>query len=261
MKTITGRLFTSLCVLALFATTGSLSAANKEQLLLLETAGNIKFVSQEITKAYFYKGKGIRTSAANRSLKKGLSTLESGIKTLSSLPLGEEEKNVLQYFSFTKDELVATLAEPYSLENGALIMDYSEALLEGADLITNNNRRLDDSNETMFVDVERMRFLLVRINKYYIAHYSGLKDYVNVTQLQNSVAEFETILKEVSSYKGFHASQQTSIQKIQKFWPVAKGFFLGVEAGSLPVIVLASSRSLEKELEKLRAYFHKETLK
>jgi len=156
--------------------------------------------------------------------------------------------------------LKETLAEEYSLENGALVMDYSESLLEGAELIAARHKNFNEVSETMLVDVERMEFLLERISKFYIAHYSGLRDEVNVSQLKLAVDEFEDNLKEVSSFDGFHASQKASLKKINSFWPIAKRFFMGVEEGSLPVIVLASSSSLKRELGKIHGFFRKEAI-
>jgi len=237
------------------------AASNEKQLLILETAENIEFVGEEIAKAYFYKGLGIRASVAKRNLADGVAGLDKDLKILESMSLKADEKNLLVFFSMTRDDIKDVLSQPYSLENGALMLDFSATLLEGAEEIAKNHRQLNNINETLLVDVERMEFLLERINKYYIAHYAGIKDEVNVTQLRKAVAEFEVDLKEISNFQGYHASQQTSLRKIKTFWPIAKRFFLGIEQGSLPVIVLASSSSLERELEKLKSFFHKEALK
>jgi len=249
-------------VMATLFTIGSSStyAVSERELLILESADTIAFVSQTLPKAYFYKGKGIRASVAKRNLNDGLMAIDKELKYLDSLSLSDEEKNIMLFFGFTLDEMKETLAENYSLENGALVMDYSESLLEGAELIAAKHNQLSAISETMLGDVERMSFLLERINKFYIAHYSGLRDEVNVSQLKLAVSEFESTLKEVTAYNGFHASQIASVKTINNFWPIAKRFFLGVEEGSLPVIVLASSSSLKKKLEKLQGFFRKEAM-
>lgn len=239
---------------------GTSSAANDSDLLILEAAENIAFVSQKLPMAYFYQGKGIRVAVAERNIRDGLSDLNKDLKYLETVSLGEEEKNVMLFFKFTRDEMKEALAADYSLENGALIMDYSESLLEGAELIASRHKNLNAESETMLVTVERLEFLLERINKFYIAHYSGLRDEVNVSQLKLAVDEFESKLESIKNYKGYHASQKSSIKKIKGFWPIAKRFFLGVEKGSLPVIVLASSSSLKKELEKIHGFFRKEAI-
>ena len=260
MKNIYRLLLTKIvAILVLFQVT-AVSAANEKELLILEAAENIAFISQQLPMAYFYKGKGIRVSVAKRNISDGLMDLDKNLKYLKSVILGAEEKNVMLFFGFTRDEMKETLSQEYSLENGALIMDYSESLLEGTELISAKHKNLNAVSETMLVNVEKMEFLLERINKFYIAHYSGLKDEVNVSQLKLAVDEFESNLKKVTAYKGFHATQKSSIKKINGFWPIAKRFFLGVEEGSLPVIVMASSSSLKKELGKIHGFFRKEAI-
>ena len=197
---------------------------------------------------------------AKRNISDGVSNLEKSIKTFNSMELDSEEKNVMLYFSFTLTDLKEMLAAPYSLENGALIMDLSESLLEGAELIAQKRIHEGSGDVTMLVLVDRMKFLLERINKYYIAHYSGIKDDVNISQLQQAVAEFEINLEAVSAGVNKDASQKSRVNKINDFWPIAKQFYLGIEEGSLPVIVLASTSSLEKELRVLEESLRKEVL-
>lgn len=260
MKNVYRLLLTKIVVILLLSQVTIASATNEQELHILEAAENIAFISQKLPMAYFYKGKGIRASVAKRNINDGLMDLDKDLKYLESVVLGAEEKNVMLFFGFTRDEMKEALAEDYSLENGALIMDYSESLLEGAELISAKHKNLNEISETMLVTVEKMEFLLERINKFYIAHYSGLKDEVNVSQLKLAVDEFESNLIKITVYKGFHATQKSSVKKINGFWPIAKRFFLGVEEGSLPVIVMASSSSLKKELGKIHGFFRKEAI-
>ena len=88
--------------------------------------------------------------------------------------MDEEEKNVLMFISFTRDEMASVLRQPYSDENGAMMLDFSESLLEGAELIARKHTYKKDSEEGMLDVVEHMGFLLERITKYYISHKAGL---------------------------------------------------------------------------------------
>jgi len=242
------------------AQASSEQASSERELLLLRTAERIEQTGQQIAKAYFYKGTDVRVDAAEKDIKAGVSTLDADLETLGSMELDEEESNVVMFFGFTRDEIRAILSQPFSVENGALIMDYSASFVEGAELIAKKHQNIQSDKETMLVEVEQMIYLLERINMFYISHYAGIKDQNNVRQLKESVASFEAEFKDISGYSGYRGAQIASIKKIEAYWPIAKQFFLGIEASNLPVIVLASSTSLEKELIKLADFFHKESI-
>jgi predicted amino acid-binding ACT domain protein len=87
-------------------------------LVLVNTAaaasGNIAYVSQKITKAYFYLNMGIRVANARKDLKNGMDTLNDAIKALEKTAMDEEEKNVLMFISFTRDQMAGVLKQTYT---------------------------------------------------------------------------------------------------------------------------------------------------
>ncbi len=236
------------------------AAANLDQhdLEMLKTAKNVEIVSQKIAKAYFYKHMDIRRELADKDLKESLDQLKNDLLTLKKGITGKEETNVSKFLTYTGDELDQALAKPYSKESGALMIDFSESLLEGADFLSTKHGKGKDGEVGMLTQVENLLFLLERVNKYYIAHKAGFKDYNNVVQLENAVADFEKGLAKINSYGHYPLPLQDSVKKINKFWPVAKEFYLGVQQNALPVIVLASTDKLEQEVNALVKFHHQE---
>lgn len=231
---------------------------------MMESAKSVGILSQKIAKAYFYKHMDIRSDHADQDLqesvsqlKKDILKLHDGIKAGSS----KEEKNIAIFLSYTRDELDKALAKPYSLETGALMIDFSESLLEGADFLSGVYGKGSTGEAGMLAEVDNLMFLLERVNKYYIAHKAGFKDYNNVVQLQKAVEDFEKGLAKINSYGRYPDHAQESVAKINQFWPVAKDFYLGVQQNALPVIVLASTDKLEKEVSNLKNFHHKEAEK
>ncbi len=232
-------------------------AVNEDNVALLEAAGNIKLTSQGLAKAYFYKYQGIRVDNANRDLEVGLITLNNAIKKMEAQLVGDEEKNILMFVTFTRDEIEGVLTAPPSEDNAALMMDYSESLLEGAEFIAETHPLGEEEGESMLVIAERMSFLLERINKYYIAFRAGFDDHNNVIQLNQAVEKFEEDMGQVNSYANYPAPVQASAKKLNRFWPIAKRFYLGIEKSALPVIVMASTSNLGSVLKKLEQH-HRE---
>ena len=234
-------------------------AADKAAARILESAEAIGRLSQKIAKAYFYRQQRIRVSHANRELKASTSALDREIKKLSAASLDDEEKNVLMFIAFTRDEMKEVISQAYTEENGALMLDFSDSLLEGSELIASKHTQKKDFKEAMLVTMKRNLFLLERITKYYIAFRAGFKDYNNIVQLKEAIQKFESNLKKINAFKGYPKKLNASVQKVNQFWPIAKRFYLGVEKGALPVIVLASTDNLIKELKKLET-FHRNAL-
>ncbi len=230
------------------------AAVDQHALLMLKTAKDIEYISQKITKAYFYKQLDIRADQADKDLKESLTMLDQGIPKLHSGTSDTEGKNIATFLSYTSDELLQTLKKPYSKETGALMIDYSESLMEGANVLSQRHVKGKSPEEAMLVETEQLLFLLERINKYYIAHKAGFKDYNNVVQLEQAVKDFEIGLSKVNSYKGYSEENRKNVENINQFWPIAKDFYLGVQHGALPVIVLASTDKLEREVKNLGVY-------
>jgi hypothetical protein len=244
----------ALVLLFSLATQPAKASVDQHDLLMLKTAKDIEYISQKITKAYFYKQLDIRADQAERDLRESLSLLDQGIPKLHSGTSDTEGKNIATFLSYTSEELLETLKKPYSKENGALMIDYSESLMEGANVISQRHIKGRGPEEAMMVETEQLLFLLERINKYYIAHKAGFKDYNNVIQLEQAVRDFERGLAKVNSYKGYSQEERQSVENINQFWPIAKEFYLGVQQGALPVIVLASTDRLEREVKTLGTY-------
>lgn len=222
----------------------------------LEAAENIEMVSQKITKAYFYIHQQIRVAEAKKDLKDGMAALAKDIKILSASTADEEQQGMLLFLNFTHDELKDTVKRPYTKERGALMLDYSETLLEGAELLAKKHTHKKNKKEEMLIITERMNYLLERITKYYIAFREGFNDHNNVIQLQQAVDEFESNLGVVKTFN-YPANLNVKVRKLTKYWPLAKRFYLGVEKNELPLIVYISTQHMEKSLHFLERYHDK----
>ncbi|XCN72369.1 MAG: hypothetical protein Q3M24_19050 [Candidatus Electrothrix aestuarii] len=234
------------------------AADTNHDLLTVESAENVRFSSQEIAKAYFYKQQAVRSDRASEDLKTSLARLKKDLIIIKDglKESNKEEQNIVVYLEYTLEELFGLVDAPYSKDNGALMIDYSESLLEGAELVAKQHMHKQNSEEGMLVATEELLFLLERINKFYIAYQAGFDDYNNVVQLKRAVQDFEVTLAQVNTYTKYADGTLESRNKINEFWPVAKEFFIDVEKGALPVIVLASVEKLEKELKVLEDFHH-----
>jgi len=223
--------------------------ANSQQMRI--QAETIKTISQEITKNYFYVQQGVQSSFAKKGLKKNILALDSSIKKLQKNAKNSETKRVIEFMFFGVDELKSTIRGKFSAENGGLILDYTEVLLEGSESILSKNNK---GRENMLDVVEEMEFLLERASKYYIAFRAGYTDEVNVKQAQDAVKKFDKLLVKVRKYSYPSTVAKGPVKKLLKYWPVSKNFYLGIKNSELPTIVFISTKHMKKALDKLVMY-------
>ena len=167
-----------------------------------------------------------------------------------------ETLSIIEFMFFSVDELKSTMKESFNAENGGLVLDYTETLLEGSESIANHNK---GKKPTMLDTVEEMEFLLERASKYYIAFRAGYTDEINIVQATKAVEKFETLLHKVQSHSYPNPLTKGPVKKLSKYWPVSKSFYLGIKKSELPTIVFISTKHMKKALDELVEHHKKRT--
>ena len=109
------------------------SSVSSEQMVNL--AGRQRMLSQRMAKDYFYAGKNINKSNALKQLKKSLADFKKTQALLSAEINDEEIKNLIVFVNMSLDEFVELSNESYSVDNGTIILDLSESMLEGSQYV------------------------------------------------------------------------------------------------------------------------------
>jgi len=225
--------------------------AKNSALIYAET---IKTLSQDIAKNYFYVAKDIQVSSAKKGLKKDIIVLDDTLKKLQASSKDKTTQRVVEFMLFSVDELKSTLKDEYNAENGGMVLDYTETLLEGSESIINHHKGKDT---TVLDELEEMEFLLERASKYYIAFAAGYTDDSNLKQAKLAVEKFDTLLNKINNANFPANIKNGPLKKLNKYWPVSKDFYLGLKQNELPTIVFISTKHMMKSLEKMIAYEEK----
>ncbi len=244
-------------VLFLFSGEG-LAAGGEER--IANAASNIQYASQKIAKSYFYKEQDIRYETAVQQMHEGLAEFDSNLPALQQGVQGKEQKNIMKFLLSSYDQLKAILPKPFNKRNGAIVIDASESLFDAAGFLAEAHLSNDRTDEqTILEETQHLLRLLERINKYYIAHHAGIKNSNNVIQLRQAVATFEAGLTKVTAHTTETRELEKNLNSINKLWPIAKDFYLGVQKRAQPVIVLAATDKLTDELLVLEKHHKLET--
>jgi len=252
MKYLTDLVKRGLLLTLLLSATG-LSATTRSDVNLLEASEDIRFISQKIVKEYFYLAQSRQKESALAHLRQDISLLDDRLRSIAAATKSDDTKNILTFLVYSRDQINETIEQPYDIDNAALMLDYSEALLEGAESIAHEHSYQFTSEEEMLIAVKKMRYLVERITKYYMTFQLGISDVNNIKQLQDSIIAFDTAMDRLNTYS-YTQESATALYRLNTFWPVVRKFYLDFEQYRLSNILYISAQDLEAELRVLELY-------
>lgn len=220
---------------------------------ILEATENIRFLSQEIVKEYLFLFNLSEKEEIKENLNARLRDLTNNLKIIEKTTKDNDTKDILDFLSYSKDQISKMFVEKLSQENAALLLDYSETLLEGADSIASTHMYDFTSEEKMLITTKKMGYLLERIMKYYIALHMGFNNSTNKEQLKNAILKFDRNLHSISLYKYPQYIAILKTKLIQQ-WGVNKIFLEQSDKIFIPQLMDMSAVHLEALIAQITLY-------
>jgi predicted transcriptional regulator len=217
---------------------------------IIDLAGKQRMLSQTMAKDYFYIGKKINRSKAKKELENSLILFKRTQKNLNNNIKDSEIKNLISFVNMSLSEFESISKEEYNIDNATIILDLSESLLEGSDYIVKALTKGKSSNH--IIDISgKERMLSQRIAKYYIAYQAGIQDDNTLAQMQESVKEFNSILKELMSNKTNTPEINKKLADVNTMWKIVEKFYLNIEKGGLPKIVYSTTSDITTQMNSI----------
>jgi len=220
---------------------------------IIEATENIRFLSQQIVKEYLFLFVTPQKKAVKAALKKRLVSLSNNIRTIASTTKDADSKDILEFLAYSKDQIAQTLTEKITNENAALMLDYSETLLEGADSIAAAHAYDFTSEERMLMATKQMEYLVERIMKYYMAVHVGFDNPTNKEQMHRSIAQFGNKLNEIEVYR-YPKDIDTIKSEMIGAWYANGRYFGKSDTLFIPKLMLMSTAYLEDLIIKIALY-------
>ncbi len=225
---------------------------NNENIELLNIAGKQRMLSQRIAKNYFYNGMGVNTSKSGKQLKESMAQFNSTLQKLDNKAHNKKIKKMIMFVNMSNNDLMSISSEKYSLENGILVLDLSESMLEGSAYIVKALKENNKKQSTSIIDMSgKQRMLSQRIAKYYISYQAGIKDENSINQMNKAVKEFTQSHEILMNNKTNSAEINAKLQKVDKLWKIVFDFYTDIEEGGLPIIVYNTTDNIMKEMNKI----------
>lgn len=251
MKLLMKYLAVSIVFLSIL-TQGVLAANKYTTAELINVAGMQRMLSQKIAKSYFFYGMGVRPEKTRKQLMDSIALFDKNYHILLTNISDDNIKDMLVFVEMNKDELLPLAKSPYSKDNGSLMLDYSETLLEASNDIVKRIEKTTKNKIDKIVNISgRQRMLTQRIAKFYIAYQSGFKDVNTINQLKQSMQEFEQAHGVLANNKRKSTQITKELNKVAKLWNIVSKFYKDVQRGGLPVIVLSSTDKIMASMNRI----------
>jgi hypothetical protein len=220
------------------------SAVTRTDVNVLEATESIRYLSQRITKDYLYLYANPGKREIWRQIRSGLDQLVKNIRTISISTSDEDTRNVLEFLIYSKDQIEELIQGRPDKEKAALMLDYSETLLEGANSIAQAHAYEFTESEKMLMKSKRIEYLLERSAKYYLALGIGLGTEINRKQMLQAVEMLEKNLGELEAHD-YPDEMLKNREKLRKTWEVTRSFLDRQKEMFVASLMLLSSDAVE----------------
>ena len=238
------------------ATIPPLHASTRGDVKIIEASENIRYLSQKIAKEYLYLFYNPKKINLKNRLTKSMKMLEKNIQKITLNTQDNESKNILNFLTYTNEEIQLLLNQKSTKDKSILILDYSETFVEAANSIQYLHQYKFSDEEKMLMHLKELEYLLERVTKYYMASIMNLNQMSNKQHMEDALLKIEGILTNMKSYP-YPIKMKKERTKIINYWKSNKKFLNISSKLSVPNLLLIFIKNFEESIKKLEIYHKK----
>ena len=223
-----------------------LSASTRAEVNILEATENIRYLSQDITKNYLYYYSNPKKESIRKKVLADLEKLVSDIRTIAITTNNQDSKDILEFLTYSKNQIEEILKSKPDKEKAALMLDYSETLLEGANSIAKQHSYIYTDSEKMLLTSKNIGFFMERIEKYYLAVGIGLSSSINIRLMKDAIRSFNKNIEDVMKYDSYPKSLSKKRELLYKYWLTSRSLIEKYKEFFVPDIVELTTDKVEK---------------
>jgi len=231
-------------------------ASTRSDVKIIEASEDIRYLSQKIAKEYLYLYYNPNKINLRDKIRENMQNLRRSIQEISINTQNNQSKDILNFLTYTNEEIQILLNKRASKDKSILILDYSETFVEAANSIQFLHQYKFSNEEKMLMHLKELEYLLERVNKYYIASILNLNKISNKQHMKSALKKVENILKTIKEYP-YPKKIKKERSKIVNYWKSNKEFLNISKELSVPNLLLLFTKNFEDSIKKLELY-HKQ---
>ena len=195
-----------------------------------QAAAEIKLLSQKLANDYLFLYHNPNHFQYLPELQKSLASIEKDLRIIAKDTSNEDIHSMLDYLSYTKDELYDLLEDNTNAANVQKFLDYTDSLVEGVNSI------LESLNENLFK--EDLQYHILRLSKLYMAVHLQFSPSENKKILSQELNTIEKMIQHIN-------------RNIYTSWHSYKRLFTPEPHYFIPHIVAIAVEDLKQSVDKL----------
>ena len=219
---------------------------------LINIAAKQRMLSQCIAKDYLYIQNNFALSKTAKELQSSLKIFFESHKVLVHSIHNKKIQNILKIVEINSNDFNITMHQTFTLENAQVILDLSEAMLEGSQYVVESLKKSIKVEESKIIEIAgKERMLAQRIAKFYIAYQIGIKDENIVKSIKSTVLEFHKNLDLLLNNRNNTPLIKKKLNEVNKLWKIVDKFYNDIEKGGLPLIVFHTTDKITQKMNEI----------
>jgi len=223
---------------------------------VIQSTENIRYISQKLVKDYLYLHKYNHKHSIALGIKKDIIKLGENLRKISATVSDESSQGIIEFLSYTKDQITDILNNKIDKDSVLLMLDNSEAILEGIDSIYRVYKYDFTAEEKMFMTTKRIEYLLERVTKFHIAFKMDFNTKVNRANTIETLGLLEKEFDKIKKYK-YPVEMKKQIAEILRLWKINRAFLEPKSDIFVPTLIIPSVIHLEKNIKNIALYHSK----
>lgn len=243
-------------IVMILALVSSSESSTRGDVQIIQSAENIRFLSQKISKDYLYLYQNPEKTTLKQEIETSMNELDKEIYNIAINTQSSESKDILNFLTYTNQEIKELLQKEVSKDKSILILDYSETFVEASNSIEYLHQYDFSTEEKLLMSLKELNYLLERINKYYIASSLELNKMSNANQIKNSIVQIEAILYAINNYN-YPSELVEERNKINGYWKTYKEFLYKSDDFTVPNLLETFVETFKKSMKSIALYHKK----
>lgn len=232
------------------------AASYSTKIKILDASEEIKFLSQSIAKDYIYMYSLKQTKPINNDIQNKLNTLDADIRTISASSNDEKVKRILTLFDYEREVFSSQVAHKITAQNASQALEFSSALLEGAEYLSNYAHYTYTKEEQMLILSKKVAYTSEMFFKYYMVLASNMDTLDIDNKIQKTIITLEKLIIEIQKYN--YPKELLAFSKdLNLYLDIYKKLYESISSAKLPTIAITVSNGFRNSLEKLSQYHRK----